>query len=153
MYIYVTNFRVEALCNIYGSQLFEHWDYFESTSFLGKITMISEFLKIKVDFSSEPWQTLKKMQRFRIKLVHAKPQKISAVDEIPVDFPERFARIPTDKKEKKTTILSFSTIENAERFDEVPYLLAMSWGKQARDLGYNVDTIGAPEYKVINESF
>ncbi len=47
-------FRVEALCNIYGSQLFPHWDHFESTSFIGKIARISEFLKIEVDFSRQP---------------------------------------------------------------------------------------------------
>lgn len=70
-------FRVEALCNIYGSQLFQHWKHFESMSLIGKVTMISEFLEIKVDFSEEPWQSLATMVKFRNTLVHAKPRKAS----------------------------------------------------------------------------
>jgi len=53
-------FRMEAICNLYGNHLFPHWEHFESTSFIGKIVMISEFLKINIDFSKDPWQTIKK---------------------------------------------------------------------------------------------
>ncbi|MBS0423214.1 MAG: hypothetical protein JSR71_02015 [Proteobacteria bacterium] len=135
-------FRVEALCNVYGNKLFPHWDHFESTSFIGKIAMISEFLKIKVDFSAEPWQTLNRMKSFRNALVHAKPQTATEVYEVAEDFPERLLPSPKSKK----TISSYSSIENAERFDEVADDLEMLWMHNARVLGIEVDTSGRPEY-------
>lgn len=141
-------FRVEALCNIYGSQLFPHWSHYDSTSFIGKIAMISEFLKIKVDFSVEPWQTLNKMKSFRNTLAHAKPQKVIEVHEIPEDYPERLVPFPKDKK----TILSYSSIENAERFQEVATELEMMWLHGAGVSGHEVDTVGAPSYKRIDKS-
>lgn len=138
-------FRVEALCNIYGSHLFPHWDHFESTSFIGKIAMISEFLKVKVDFSIEPWQTLNKMKSFRNTLAHAKPQKATATHEVPEDYPERLLPFPEEKK----TILSYSSIKNSERFDEVADELEMIWMNNSRVLGFSVDTSGRPEYEVV----
>ena len=91
-------FRVEALCNLYGSQLFPHWEHFESMSLIGKIAMISEFLKIEVDFSREPWQTLNQMKKFRNALVHAKPQKASDTHDVPEAFPEEFLPFPPLRK-------------------------------------------------------
>lgn len=141
-------FRVEALCNIYGSQLFPHWDHFESTSFIGKIAMISEFLEIEVDFSKQPWQDLDKMKIFRNTLAHAKPQSVSEVHEIPEGVSERLAPLPTGKK----TIMSYSSVKNAERFEEVASELELMWIGATMNLGINIDTVGVPEYEVINDS-
>ena len=140
-------FRVEALCNIYGAQLFPHWTHFESTSFIGKIVMISEFLNIEVDFSVEPWQTLNNMKRFRNALAHAKPQKVSEVHEVPENRPERLVPFPKDMK----TIMSYSSIENAERFVEVATELEMMWMNGAEVSGHLVDTVGAPTYETIEQ--
>lgn len=140
-------FRVEALCNIYGSHLFPHWDHFESTSFIGKIAMISDFLKVKVDFSIEPWQTLNKMKIFRNTLAHAKPQKATATHEVPEDYPEIFLPFPDEKR----TIRSYSSIENAERFDEVADELEIIWMNNSRVLGFAVDTSGRPEYEIVTK--
>lgn len=141
-------FRVEALCNIYGSQLFPHWDHFESTSFIGKIAMISEFLKIEVDFSKQPWQDLDKMKIFRNTLAHAKPQSVSEVHEIPEGVSEKLAPLPTGKR----TIMSYSSVKNAERFEEVASELELMWIGATMNLGINIDTVGVPEYEVINDS-
>ena len=141
-------FRIEALCNIYGRNLFPHWDHFESTSFIGKISMISDFLKLKIDFSEEPWQTLNKMKSFRNALAHAKPQTLSEIHEVPEDLPEGFLPLPKQKK----TILSYSSIENAERFDEVADELELLWMNNAGALGYEVDTSGRPEYKIVSSA-
>ena len=138
-------FRIEALCNIYGRALFPHWDHFESTSFIGKVTMISEFVGLEVDFSKEPWQTLNKMKNFRNALVHAKPKVESITHQVEVDFPERLLAWPPQKK----TILSHSSIENANRFDEVGSQLEMIWMNNAKVMGYKVDTSGRPEYETI----
>ena len=141
-------FRVEALCNVYGRKLFPHWDHFESTSFIGKIAMISEFLKINIDFSMEPWQTLNKMKSFRNTLAHAKPQKAVEVHEVPEDYPEKRLPYPTSNK----TILSYSSIKNAEQFDDVADELEMLWMHNARVLGFEIDTSGRPEYSVEGKS-
>jgi hypothetical protein len=140
-------FRIEALCNLYGSQLFPHWGHFESTSFLGKVTMISEFLKIKVDFSAEPWQTLNRMKHFRNALAHAKPQKASRVTEIPENAPDQMAFYPKSNK----TITSYSSIEAAEQFDRVADEIEGLWLYHSDQLGYQVDTAGRPEYQVIED--
>lgn len=140
-------FRVEALCNIYGGQLFPHWTHFESTSFIGKIAMISEFLNIEVDFSKEPWQTLNKMKSFRNSLAHAKPQRVTETHEIPENIPERMAPFPEDKR----TIMSYSSVENAERFNEVARELELMWAHGVQAGGHKVDTIGAPVYETVKK--
>jgi hypothetical protein len=137
-------FRVEALCNIYGGQLFPHWSHFESTSFIGKIAMISEFLKIEVNFSKEPWQTLNTMKSFRNALAHAKPKNFTEVHEVPENFPERLI-FPEEKK----TIMSYSSIKTAERFEEVATELEMMWMHNAKITGHEVDTVGAPKYETM----
>lgn len=136
-------FRVEALCNIYGSHIFPHWEHFESSSFIGKIAMISEFLKLKVDFSAEPWQTINRMKNFRNALAHEKPQKVSATHEVPEDFREELLPFP----EEKRTILSYSTIENAESFKAVVTELEMLWMQNSRVLGITIDTSGRREFE------
>jgi hypothetical protein len=137
-------FQVEAICNVYGRKLFPHWEHFESTSFIGKITMISEFLKIEVDFTAEPWKTLNTMKSFRNALAHAKPQKVSVVHTVTENYPNRLLRTPGSNK----TILSYSSIENAERFEEVASDLEMHWVHQAGLLGIEIDTSGRPKYTV-----
>ncbi|MHC8378385.1 hypothetical protein ACYZT3_20990 [Pseudomonas sp. MDT1-16] len=138
-------FRIEALCNIYGRQLFPHWDHFESTTFIGKITMISEFLGLTVDFAKEPWQTLNRMKTFRNALAHAKPQKVSKEHEVDEGYYERLLPVPESNK----TILSHSSIENAEAFVEVVTELEMLWMCNARVLKKEVDTIGGIKYEVV----
>lgn len=140
-----TVFKVEALCNIYGSQLFPNWDHFESTSFIGKIVMISEFLKIKVDFSSQPWQDINEMKNFRNILAHAKPRKLSRTTEIKADAPDRSAPRP----EPKNSILSYSSIKNAERFEQAANNLELMWINATTHLGIEIDTIGAPKYEEV----
>lgn len=140
-------FRIEALCNLYGSQLFPNWHHFDSTSFLGKITLISEFLKMEVDFSKEPWQTLNKMKQFRNALAHAKPQKVSKISELPVATPDRMAPPPKSNK----TITSYSSIEAAEQFDKIADELEILWLQNSHALGYKVDTAGIPEYQQMED--
>jgi hypothetical protein len=141
-------FRIEALCNLYGSQLFPHWSHFESMSFIGKVAMISEFLKIPVDFSAEPWQTVKKMAQFRNALAHAKPLKASEITELPENAPNQLAFYPKSDK----TITSYSSIEAAEKFDEIATKIEMIWLHQSSLQGYKIDTVGLPEYQVIKNS-
>lgn len=131
-------FRVEAICNVFGSQLFSHWSHFESTSFVGKVAMISESLGLTVDFSVEPWQTINKMKDFRNTLAHAKPQKVTKIYEVTENHPEHLL-IPDGKK----TILSFSNIETASRFEQVATDLEMIWLNNARAMNKVVEVHGS----------
>lgn len=133
-------FRVEALCNIYGSSLFPHWEHYESSSFIGKVVMISEFLKIEVDFSREPWQTLNQMKRFRNALVHLKPITITETFEVPEGLPNRYC-LPSSRGNRQD-LMGFSSVENAEKFDSVATELDMVWMNNARALGLEISRIG-----------
>ncbi|MCP4971910.1 MAG: hypothetical protein GY932_15125, partial [Arcobacter sp.] len=103
-------FTIEAMCNTYGSQLFKDLFQFKSTSFIGKIIMISDKLGIDTDFSKEPWQTINKIKNFRNRLVHAKPETSSKTFKINDNFPINALYVPRSEKD----ILSMATIENAE---------------------------------------
>jgi hypothetical protein len=140
-----TVFKVEALCNIYGNQIFPHWQHFESTSFLGKIVMISEFLQIKVDFSAQPWQDINAMKNFRNILAHAKPKNVHRTTEIGLELPDKLAPLP----EHKDSILSYSSIENAERFEKAATELELMWIHATNKLGIQVDTVGRPKYEEV----
>ena len=85
------------------------------------------------------------MKSFRNTLAHAKPQSVSEVHEIPESTSERLAPFPRGKK----TIQSYSSIENAERFNEVATDLERMWIGAAINLGIKIDTVGAPKYEVI----
>ena len=135
-------FTVESLANIYGSQLFPHWEHYESTSFIGKIVMISEFFGIKVDFSRDPWQTINTMKVFRNTLVHAKPKTFSEIQEIPSHWPDQAAPLPKTKK----TIMDYSSIKMAESFEKAAKELELLWISFATEHG--VDLIGKPTYDV-----
>lgn len=119
-----STFSVEALCNLYGQELFKkHWKHFESSSFLGKVIMISEFLEIEVDFSKEPWQTINEMKDFRNELVHAKPSKSTEIYEnIPAERPNSFLLLPKTK-----SIADKISIKKAEKFVNVYSELQMLW--------------------------
>ena len=71
-------FNIESICNLYGSQLIKNWELLESASFLGKVSLVSEKLDLEVDWSKQPWQTIKTMKDFRNALVHLKPKKTAA---------------------------------------------------------------------------
>lgn len=137
-------FRVEALCNLYGSQLFPHWTHFESMSFIGKVTLISEFMKMNVNYSAEPWQTIKRIGQFRNALAHAKPLTVSEITELPENVPNHFAFYPKSNK----TIISYSSIETAEKFDNAADTLESMWLHKLQVEGLEIDIIGRPEYEI-----
>lgn len=131
-------FSLEALCNTYGEQLFKNWAHFESTSFIGKIAMISEFLGLQPDFATEPWQTINQMKTFRNSLAHAKPQLVFEIHSVAKSLPNRFLPYPKPKR----SILSQATIENAERFFNVITELEIIWAHNARVRGLEIKMTG-----------
>lgn len=119
-----STFSVEALCNLYGQELFEkNWKHFESMSFVGKVILISESLGISVDLSVEPWQTINEMKNFRNELVHTKPLKATRTHEnVPEDFPNRLLPYPESK-----SIANKTSVKTAEKFYEISSRLEMMW--------------------------
>ncbi len=135
-------FSVEALCNTFGSQLFSHWSHLESTSLLGKVTIISEFLGLHPDFSKEPWQTINQMKNFRNTLVHAKPQQATETHDVSIFHPDWLLPHPKSKK----SIMEKSSIESAEKFYKTASDLQLLWSDNARVAGHEVKVFGVPEY-------
>lgn len=119
-------FTIEALANTAGEQLIPDWKHFETTSPLGKVTLISRYLDIDVDFSRNPWQTLAAIFKFRNLIVHSKPTKSTAMKEL-----EDFAKlmgIPVFPENKLATQM---TVENAKKFMDCSYEIMMMWQHEA----------------------
>jgi hypothetical protein len=120
-------FTVEALANMAGEQLIPDWKQFESTSPVGKITLISRYLDINVDFSQDPWQTIAAIFKFRNLVVHSKPTK-STVEEELTDF-AKLMKIPVFPENK---LAKQMTVENAKKFDDCSTQIMMMWQQGAK---------------------
>ena len=87
----------------------------------------------------------KKMKDFRNILVHSKSKKISETHEIPDTYPNKFIPVPQDNK--KNSIFSFSTIENAEKFQKIVDEIYMIWLHNSRVLKIDIDLVGHISYE------
>lgn len=136
-------FSVEALANVYGSQIFaSQWKNFESTSIIGKIILISKELGLDTDFSAQPWQTIQEMIKFRNWLAHAKPHKTSEIHEVPYNTPnEQLPRLFPEMK-----IDNYSDLESANNYAEAVRELELRWIHGARVKKIQIDLIGRPKY-------
>ena len=136
-------FSVEAMANVYGSQLFKNqWKNFESTSIIGKIILVSNELGIDADFSAQPWQTIQEMIKFRNWLAHAKPHKTTATHEVPYDTPnEQLPRLFPDMK-----ITTYSDFESANRYADAVRQLELRWTHGAMTKNIDIDLVGMPQY-------
>ena len=136
-------FSVEAMANVYGSQLFNNqWKNFESTSIIGKIILVSKELGIDTDFSAQPWQTIQEMIKFRNWLAHAKPHKTTETHEVPYDTPnEQLPRLFPDMK-----ITTYSDFESANRYADAVRQLELMWTHGAMVKKIKIDLVGMPQY-------
>jgi hypothetical protein len=109
-----TAFTLEAYLNWLGERLFPHWNYLERLAPIEKLDVISDLLKVGVDNARRPWQTTKKLFRFRNAMAHGKPVTIETETETPVDeyFQEKLSEIDRTEWEK------FCTREHAEQARE-----------------------------------
>lgn len=69
-------FTFEAYLNHVGHSLFTFWKDIESISTESKLNVICTQLNIKPDFSRRPYQTLKKVLKFRNAIAHGKSEFI-----------------------------------------------------------------------------
>jgi hypothetical protein len=109
-----TAFTLEAYLNWLGQKVFPRWSYLERLAPIEKLDVISDLLKLGVDNARRPWQTTKKLCRFRNAMAHGKPVTIETETEEPVDehFQEKLSEIDRTEWEK------FCTREHAEQARE-----------------------------------
>lgn len=157
----ISVFRLEALSNQYGSQLFSQWESLtqgrRAISFKDRIAKISRELGLQPDDSQEPWSTIKLMIDFRNRLAHSKEAE-NAVERTVASFGElvglRGEAFAVDK-----AIRSDSTLENADRFHFLVDELEVMWLDQAQIHQQQLDTAGGTLYEMVepdedgNESY
>lgn len=110
-------FKLEAMCNSFGSALFPQWEEYEQLKLKGKVLLISNAYELEVDFGVEPWQTINEVIRFRNDLVHSKPRTIKETQTlVKMDNGNLLGALyPNTKARKKATTQNYS-IEKAEQF-------------------------------------
>lgn len=147
----ISVFRLEALSNQYGSQLFSQWDSWTrgkgSRSFKWRISRVSRQLGLAPDYSQEPWSTIACMIDFRNRLAHCKEVEnsvegtVTSLGELVGLRGEAFA---VDK-----ALANDSTLENAERFHVLVGDLEGMLRHQARVQQQQLDTTGGTRYEMV----
>lgn len=102
-------FAFEAYLNHLGAEKFKFWGEIERVSAESKLKIIAGELKVEVEKSKRPWQTLFEVQRFRNLMAHGRTERIEGSGT--VDDPEVKGSI--DLVEAKWE--EFCREENAER--------------------------------------
>ena len=148
-------FNIESICNLYGSQLIKNWELLESASFLGKVSLVSEKLDLEVDWSKQPWQTIKTMKDFRNALVHLKPKKTAAkyvfVEKtIDLDLVPRYALLIDGYPTNKKSLMSYVSIENMEKFIDAASELERYWSWSCYHKKYDIHRYSTPITEVLN---
>jgi hypothetical protein len=148
-------FNVESVCNLYGSQLIKNWDLLESASFLGKVSLVSEHLGLEVDWSREPWQTINKMKNFRNALVHLKPKKTTpeytyVEKTIDIKRIHRYALLLNGYPKTKNNLMSYSNLENMEKFIKAASDLEMMWMWKCKQNGLDIHHYTTPITEIMN---
>ena len=68
---------VEALANAIGNRAVPDWEDFESCAPFAKLRLIAERMGLAYANDKEPWGTVRWLCRFRNRLAHAKPERIT----------------------------------------------------------------------------
>lgn len=101
-------FSLEASLNHIGTKLFPFWkDVEKNLSPESKLNFICHELKLKPNFSKRPYQSFKRILKFRNKLAHGKTETVEGswsanMDETPISQIEtEWQKMCTPKKAKK----------------------------------------------------
>ncbi|WP_296117751.1 hypothetical protein [uncultured Neisseria sp.] len=121
-------FKLEAMCNSFGSALFPQWEEYEQLKLKGKVLLISNAYELEVDFGVEPWQTINEVIRFRNDLVHSKPRTIKETQTlVKMDNGNLLGALyPNTKARKKAATQNYS-IEKAEQFADAVEQVHYMW--------------------------
>lgn len=115
-------FTLEAFLNLLGQELLEDWHEKEKLSPEDKLEEIAQKIGIEFDRSRRPFQTVKRIFRFRNQLAHAKPRIFEETYDEKIDEKEleKFWDEGSDISTlpKAEIWLEECTLKNAERFYE-----------------------------------
>jgi hypothetical protein len=70
--IVLSALSLEAIGNSYGEVLIPSWKDFESASPIAKLRLVADKCGIKPDFNKHPWETARRLIKFRNLIAHAK---------------------------------------------------------------------------------
>lgn len=79
--ILLSALAIEAIGNTYGEALIKDWKDFEPASPIAKLRLVADECGVKPDFDKHPWETARRLIRFRNRIAHAKPQLLNVEDE------------------------------------------------------------------------
>lgn len=86
-----TAFTLEAYLNHIGAKLFSCWVDLERLSPREKMNIITEHLKVNVDYGKRPWQVMKELFQFRNDIAHGKSKKERFRSIVPLEKHDDFA--------------------------------------------------------------
>ncbi len=108
-----TAFTLEAYLNWLGERLFSRWGYLDRLRPTEKLDLISDQLKVSVDYGKRPWQTIDQLFKFRNKIAHGKSVLLETKTTEPLSgYLDNFSNIARTDWEK------YSTGRNAQRARE-----------------------------------
>lgn len=109
-----TAFTLEAYLNWLGDKLFPHWKYLQRLSPREKLEVISDQLKVAVDWGARPWQIVKHLFDFRNDIAHGKPENLATdrVESVGDDFDAKMGKADQTRWE------AFCTRQNAKQARE-----------------------------------
>lgn len=96
-----TAFALEAYLNHLGPHLFKSWETFErKLTPSDKLTLLCEHLKLDLNWSARPWQTIKDLMRYRNTVAHGRGEKLVEEYKDTVEhYQIRFHEVPLAKWE------------------------------------------------------
>lgn len=121
----MTAFCLEAFLNYLGHKTLQVWEEIERLGPEQKLSLLAEIIGYEVDDSRRPFQTFKRITKFRNSVVHAKPdfEKESHSDDKTEQELENLIESnviskPLPKSDWVEEYVQQCTVENAERFCE-----------------------------------
>jgi len=101
----MASLAVEALCNAIGERVIEDWQDFESSSPKAKVRTLCRELGLEYQSQGEPWATVIWLGKFRNKIAHAKPERVSESYTWTRDeYEKKDGLKPESKLEKEVTL-------------------------------------------------
>ncbi len=104
-------FTLEAFLNHIGESLFKSWEDIEQLNVRGKINIITEKLKVEINYGVMPWQIVPELVAFRNKVAHGKNERLFEEVILPQDKYDEYLNKFLKSDWQKTV-----TLANAEKF-------------------------------------
>jgi hypothetical protein len=130
-----TAFTLEAYLNHLGQQIFNCWDDLEGLSPQKKLNVIVDKLELEKDDGKRPFQTVKRLFKFRNAVAHGKDISLKQEDEIRLldDTIDEYMREPLETEWER-----YCTLDNAKKAREDVEIIVRKLHDKADILGDNL---------------